>query len=295
MSGRSDIELIENALAQVFHIPETLPRKLEENSCLIKFFESIQYSLLGGGKRFRPSLVLSVAEAYQKNKSDFLSFAAALEMLHTYSLVHDDLPSLDNDKERRGKATNHVVYGEASALLAGDSLLTEAFTLIGRAYHQKPALGLKLVILLGEAAGVRGMIGGQVLDVMTKKFSDAEEIFLMHEMKTGALIRVAIEGAALIAVESEEVPGKKEVQNLWKEFGRLLGLSFQIADDLLDYDQQGEDHKNIASLISPEKTRQQLESLSQRCLETLQKISSLQNLKVQHLIDLVQFNLSRKS
>ncbi len=294
MSARGDIELIENSLAQIFRIPDSLPRKLEQNSHLVRFFECIQYSLLNGGKRFRPSLILSIAEAHQKNKGDYIPFAAAVEMVHTYSLIHDDLPALDDDKERRGKATNHIVYGEASALLAGDALLTEAFTLIGRAYHDRPQLGLKLVLLLGEAAGIRGMIGGQVMDMMTKKFANAEEIILMHEMKTGALIRIAIEGAALIAAENEDLAAKSEVQILWKEFGRQLGLSFQIADDILDYDQKSEDHKNLAALISVEKAQQQLQTTSQRALEALQKISTLQNLKVQHLAELVEFNRQRK-
>jgi len=287
-------ETIEKFLSEVLQAPEILPQTLQQNPHLLRFLESIRYSLLSGGKRFRPNLVLSVAESYQKDKSDFLGFAAAVEMVHTYSLIHDDLPALDNDDERRGKPTNHKVYGEATALLAGDALLTEAFALLGQAYKNQPELGLQLVLLLGESAGVRGMIGGQVLDVMTKSFPDKKEIFVMHEMKTGALIRVAIEGAAWIALRKEKSFSKNEVQNLWREFGRLLGLSFQIADDVLDYDQQSHDPKNLATLISLEKTKDHLQELSEQALEVLKKLSSLQKLNLVQLTELVEFNRNRK-
>ncbi len=295
MSTPSDREMIEKSLSGIFDIPGSLPQDLAQNPQLVKFFEGVNYSLFSGGKRFRPNLVLSVADAHQKNKSDFLPFANAVELIHTYSLIHDDLPSMDNDKERRGKPTNHIVYGESSAVLAGDALLTEAFFVLGRAYSDRASLGLDLVLLLGEAAGVRGMLGGQVLDMMTPQFSKAEEIFVLHEMKTGALIRVAIEGAARIALDQEESKKKDETQNLWKEFGRLLGLSFQIADDVLDFDQQAQDHRNLASITTVEKTQQQLQQISDKALEILQKLSSLQNLKIQALIDLVEFNRNRKS
>ncbi len=190
---------------------------------------SIDYSLLGGGKRFRPVLALLVADAFAGGPQKVLPFATAVEMIHTYSLIHDDLPCMDNDDFRRGQPTNHKVFGESTALLAGDALLTEAFFAISEAYSREPQLGLKLINLLSEAAGFSGMVGGQVIDLSSKESGLAlQELNLMHALKTGALIRVAAEGAAVVL----GLP--TNIQEQVRSFGQKLGLAFQLKDDLLD-------------------------------------------------------------
>jgi geranylgeranyl diphosphate synthase, type II len=190
--------------------------------------ESMRYSLLAGGKRLRPVLCLAFADAVAKASTDspvVVDAACALEYVHTYSLVHDDLPCLDNDDLRRGQPTNHKVHGEALALLAGDALLTEAFTLLGTG--PEPVRGA-LCAELARAAGSAGMVGGQALDIAKDRAATLEYLLLLHRMKTGALIRVACrlgvmaaggDPAALMAAES---------------YGDAVGLAFQIADDVLD-------------------------------------------------------------
>jgi geranylgeranyl diphosphate synthase, type II len=190
--------------------------------------ESMRYSLLAGGKRLRPVLCLAFADAVVKASTDLpavLDAACALEYVHTYSLVHDDLPSMDNDDLRRGRPTNHKVHGEALALLAGDALLTEAFTLVGTG--PEPVRGA-LCAELARASGAAGMVGGQVLDIATDRAATLEYLLRLHRMKTGALIRAACrlgvvaaggDAAALMAAET---------------YGDAVGLAFQIADDVLD-------------------------------------------------------------
>ncbi len=171
-----------------------------------KLKDSMSYSLSKGGKRFRPVLALMIAESFAVHPQRILPWAQAVEMIHTYSLIHDDLPCMDNDDMRRGEPTNHKVYGETTALLAGDALLTEAFAVLATAFRQEGELGLKLVGLLAEAAGLLGMVGGQAIDLENQKLMPGlDELKKMQEMKTGALIRVSAEGAALVC----GLPGEK--------------------------------------------------------------------------------------
>lgn len=298
MSGVQEQKIkFEKWLADVFQVKNFFPEELKSNNEILKFFESINYSLLGGGKRFRPSLVFAIAEAYEKPVDEFMPLASAIEMIHTYSLIHDDLPCMDNDNERRGKPTNHILYGDAQALLAGDALLTEAFLYLGRSYKHQPALGLELINLLGEAAGIRGMIGGQVLDIMmpamTDKKVDTQHIIKMQEMKTGALIRVSIEAAAAIALSDQAI--KNDSYQMWKEFGRLLGLAFQLTDDILDYDMQKTDFRNYAGATSLTNARQVLKEVSNQALNILNQISQGGLVKTNNLIQIIQFNLDRKN
>ena len=189
----------------------------------------MSYSLLNGGKRFRPELCLTLAETFGVSPQKILPWASAVEMVHTYSLIHDDLPCMDDDDERRGQPTNHKKFGEATALLAGDALLTEAFYTVATAYQDHPQVGLKLTQILAESAGAFGMVGGQVMDLAVKdrKISLAE-MNSIHALKTGALIRVCTEGTAVVCGLPED-----KVQ-LCKKFGENLGLCFQLKDDLLD-------------------------------------------------------------
>ena len=191
--------------------------------------ESMDYSLQAGGKRIRPMLLLAVLHELGARHPDALKVAAAIEMIHTYSLVHDDLPSMDNDDLRRGMPTNHKVYGEAVAILAGDALLTYSFGIIARLEHVSSDDKVRLIDLLSVAAGAEGMVGGQVLDIEgeEKKLS-LEELERVHRLKTGALLTYSIlAGAILGRASAEEMLA-------FSRFGEHLGLAFQIQDDILD-------------------------------------------------------------
>jgi len=208
--------------------------------------EAMRYSLFAGGKRLRPILCLAATEIVGGKKETALPVACALEMIHTYSLIHDDLPAMDNDDFRRGKPTNHRVFGEAMAILAGDGLLTEAFYLL--TYPDllakiPPAQLVWISHLIAQAAGFRGMVSGQVMDLeATGKEIGLEELKAIHDHKTGALIRVAVESGAIIGGGN-----RTEVEAL-KEYGTQIGLAFQIVDDVLDIEGNPEEMgKNIGS------------------------------------------------
>jgi geranylgeranyl diphosphate synthase type II len=190
--------------------------------------EAMDYSLMAGGKRLRPTLVLESAIACggTVNRSA-LSAAAAIELIHTFSLVHDDLPAMDNDDLRRGRPTNHKVYGEAMAILAGDAMVSLAFELI--ATDAEPSVAARLIVELAHSTGPQGMIGGQVLDMDGEQKSlSLEQLQQLHRMKTGALLRSACRLGALSTHATEA-----QLMAL-TEFGEHLGLAFQIVDDVLD-------------------------------------------------------------
>lgn len=194
--------------------------------------EAMAYTFLSGGKRLRPSLFLLTADLYGKESEKLLPFAAGLEMIHTYSLVHDDLPAMDNDDYRRGRPTNHKVYGEGQAILAGDALLSEAFYLMASLKETEPAESvLRAISYTGDYAGIGGMVYGQSLDLLGEKTElTTEELKRIHYYKTGALISLAFVCAAILSDAPE-----KDVEAL-DRFGRLLGLAFQITDDILDHE-----------------------------------------------------------
>ena len=184
--------------------------------------EAMRYSLLAGGKRIRPVLALATARALGRDEADVLPLAAALELIHTYSLIHDDLPAMDDDDLRRGRPTNHKAYGEGVAILAGDGLYAEAFRHVLSAQTGDPARTLAAVAELAAATGVTGMVGGQYVDVV----GTAPDLRRLHELKTGRLIRASVECVLLLA--AGEVPGA------WRRFASELGVLFQIVDDILD-------------------------------------------------------------
>ena len=190
--------------------------------------DAMRYSLLAGGKRLRPVFVLDFCRMCGGDWHTAAPFAAALEMIHTYSLIHDDLPCMDNDDLRRGKPTNHKVYGEAVAVLAGDALLTEAFTMVATAPYSAE-IRIRAVEVLSQYAGALGMVGGQVLDIQSESRECTEqEVLNIQERKTGALIKAACVLGVLAGGGTEE-------QIHWAEkFARHLGLAFQIRDDILD-------------------------------------------------------------
>ena len=196
---------------------------------LAQMAESMRYSLLAGGKRLRPALLTAAADAVGADGTKFLQSACALEMIHTYSLIHDDLPAMDNDDYRRGRLTNHRVYGDGMAVLAGDGLLTLAFqTLLSQPGTPIAVLGL-VAREVAEAAGPAGMVGGQAIDLGAEgKRLSLEDLKLMHRLKTGALFRASLRAGAMLAGGSDD-----DVQAL-TEYAEHFGLAFQITDDILD-------------------------------------------------------------
>ena len=195
-------------------------------------FQAIRYSLLAGGKRIRPILCLAAAEVVGGKAEAVLPVACALEMIHTYSLIHDDLPAMDNDDFRRGRPTSHKVFGEDIAILAGDALLTEAFRLLTSRENMPgipPERLLDVSCEIAEAAGHRGMVGGQVLDIRAEgEAVGLETLYAIHRRKTGALLRVSIRAGAILAGAEEEALAALS------DYGGKIGLAFQIADDILN-------------------------------------------------------------
>ncbi len=204
-----------------------------------KLYEAMRYSLLAGGKRLRPVLTLASFEAClsdgprdPKKETAALRIASAMEMIHTYSLIHDDLPAMDNDDLRRGRPTNHKVFGEALAILAGDALLTDAFGVIAQSDGIFSDILIQIIGDLAEASGGKGMAGGQAIDLQSqgnqgKKISP-EELEHLHRQKTGCLIEVSVMAGAKLA------GADKPLLRSMKTYGETVGLAFQIADDILD-------------------------------------------------------------
>jgi geranylgeranyl diphosphate synthase type II len=194
--------------------------------------EAMRYSLFAGGKRLRPILCLAAAEAVGGDPGEVLPVACALEMIHTYSLIHDDLPAMDNDDLRRGKPTCHKQFDEATAILAGDGLLTAAFQTLAEAcakYEGREGLLLEVIQLVGAAAGYQGMVGGQMLDLLAEgRRVTLPELETIHRLKTGALLTAAVRTGALMG------GGNRSEVTLLTGYGEKFGLAFQITDDLLD-------------------------------------------------------------
>jgi len=233
-------ELVERALDQYFMGPVL---KRGEKGYFNALLEAIHYSLLNGGKRIRPILCIASFEAAGGKGDGILPFACALEMIHTYSLIHDDLPAIDNDDYRRGRLTCHKVFGEAIGILTGDALLTEAFKLMTNQSDHEARVVLEVVNEVAQAAGIFGMIGGQVLDVESEgKSIDPSTLQAIHRNKTGALIRVSVRTGVKLAGASHEV------LQAFTTYGEKIGLAFQIVDDILNVEgDRGRLGKNIGS------------------------------------------------
>ena len=211
-------------------VEEQLPKELASNPALDKTLsEAMSYSLMAGGKRMRPVLLMAAADAVGGRGEDFLTTACAIEMIHTYSLIHDDLPAMDNDDYRRGKLTNHKIYGDGMAVLAGDALLTLAFEVILRQQGVSDAVKLAVLREFSIAAGQSGMVGGQAMDLEAEgRRISLEELRKLHMGKTGALFRAAIRSGALLAGAE---PAKLTALT---EYADKFGLAFRITDDILD-------------------------------------------------------------
>jgi geranylgeranyl diphosphate synthase, type II len=213
-------------------VEESLQRYLPPiNNSPQEIYQAVHYSVFAGGKRIRPILCLAAAEAVGGDLAPVMPVACALELIHTYSLIHDDLPAMDNDDFRRGKPTNHKVFGEGIAILAGDALLTEAFVLLSHTEKVRMPAEKRVAVIreIAQAAGIAGMVGGQALDILSAKSSSGVETLTeIHRRKTGALIMAAVKTGAIISNARDE-----KVKAL-AEYGLNVGLAFQIADDILN-------------------------------------------------------------
>jgi geranylgeranyl diphosphate synthase, type II len=276
--GRIDradyISAVEEALAR--YVPETTLMQSE-------LFRAMRYSLLAGGKRIRPILVLEFCGLCEGDQEAALPFACAVEMIHTYSLIHDDLPCMDNDDMRRGKPSNHVVFGEAQALLAGDALLTRAFEVMLSSESIRLVGAEKAANAAGAlafAAGAYGMAGGQAIDLMSEgKQISIETLQKMDECKTGALIRAAAKmGCILAGAESNLIRAADE-------YAAAVGFAFQIVDDILDVKGNAEtlgkpigsdkekEKSTYVSLLGMEKAQKAVSQLTEDAVRTLDAFS----------------------
>lgn len=267
-------------------------KSIDEN-----LMRAMEYSLMAGGKRLRPILLMAAADSVGKSGEKFIKVADALEIIHTYSLIHDDLPAMDDDDYRRGKLTNHKIFGEATAILAGDALLTLAFEVILRQKDVPSDILLKVLREISVAAGAAGMVGGQAIDLHSEGVKiDFETLKLMHMSKTGALFRAAIRSGAILAQADEE-----KLKNL-TSYAENFGLAFQITDDILDVtgDEKilgkptGSDEKNLkstyVSLISLDEAKNLAQIAVDEALNALKDFDS----KADFLRDLVRYLIARE-
>ncbi|NYB73912.1 polyprenyl synthetase family protein [Sedimentibacter hydroxybenzoicus DSM 7310] len=265
----------------------------EENNPQGVIYEAMNYSLLSGGKRLRPVLLLASYELFKDNSTDVMPFACSMEMIHTYSLIHDDLPAMDNDDYRRGKLSNHKRYGEAIAILAGDGLLNKAFETGIKACLScdDKSRGLGALNIIAKASGVDGMIGGQVVDMSGhEKIKTLEDLKHMYSLKTGAIIKSSIIAGAILGGADESELKSLEI------FADKIGLAFQIEDDILDVTstleklgkKTGSDIANdkitYLSFVSIEEAQSHAEQLTKEATEAL----SIFGDKAKYLIELAE-------
>ena len=229
---RSYANMTQDALREISSYSDALAG-FSDDALLKTLYASEQYSLMAGGKRIRPALVLETCRMLGGELQAALPLACAIEMVHTYSLIHDDLPCMDDDDLRRGKPTNHKVYGEAIAVLAGDGLLTDAFGVIASCKHLDAELRLQAVSILSAAAGSCGMVGGQLIDLENeKKTLPQEQLCTLHRKKTGALFRAALLLGATAAGKKAQTDAP--LFAALTRYAEGVGLAFQILDDVLD-------------------------------------------------------------
>lgn len=241
--------------------------------------KSMRYSIMAGGKRIRPVLTLATAKMLGMRAEELMPVAAALEMIHTYSLIHDDLPAMDDDETRRGKPTNHVVFGEAMAILSGDALLNEAYELLFKnalKAGENMSSALEAAFFIANAAGKDGMIAGQVIDMESEgKAIEADTLRTMHRKKTGALLRASVLAPAVYARVGPDT------RKALSEYADCIGIAFQIKDDILDVESSaeelgkpvGSDAKNhkttYVTLFGVEQARQMLAEITEKALNLL--------------------------
>ena len=261
-------------------------------------YDAMRYSLFAGGKRLRPILMLSACEMCGGDVNEVIPFACAMEMIHTYSLIHDDLPAMDNDDLRRGMPTSHVKYGEAVAILAGDALLNRAFEIMSEYNGHNPERALKAINMLAMSSGTEGMIGGQIVDIESEgKEISLDTLRYLHLNKTGAIIRSACTIGALLGGGSDE-----EIKAA-DEFAKNLGIAFQIQDDILDVEgteeelgkpigSDAEENKNTyVSLLGLEKSKELSKEYSEKAKGALKIFGD----KAEFLIWLTDYLTDRRN
>lgn len=270
---------------------------VKDNSCPKHLYKSIAYSLTAGGKRIRPILTIASYEALGGKSKSILPVASAIELIHTYSLIHDDLPAMDNDDFRRNKPTNHRVFGEATAILAGDALLTDAFGIISNTPTRPNTLN-SVIREITHACGPHGMVGGQMTDIMLEgKKAKKSDIIYIHTHKTGALIRAAVRIGAIMAGATINK------LNSLTRYGEDIGLAFQIVDDILDIigtDRElgksvGADiargKNTYPSVLGMEESRKKAELLIKGALTAIKNFDS----KAEPLREIAKYILTRRS
>ena len=264
-----------------------------------RLMEAMRYSSLGGGKRIRPFMVAASARLFSVAESCAQHVGAAIEMVHCYSLVHDDLPAMDDDDLRRGQPTCHIRFDEATAILAGDALLTRAFEILGESSaHPDPYVRSQLVVAMARAAGAEGMVGGQMLDLMAENAAlDMPEVTRLQRMKTGALIAFSCEAGAILGKAAEPA------RHALRAYAHDLGLAFQIADDLLDVEgsaaevgkKTGKDaaagKATFVSLLGVERARAQAQILADQACRHLEMFDE----KADYLKELARFVIGRRT
>ena len=282
------IELINRELDGIY------AENIALNATLAK---SMNYSLMAGGKRLRPILVMAAADAVGADGEKFLHLATSIEMIHTYSLIHDDLPAMDNDDYRRGKLTNHKVFGDGIAVLAGDALLTLAFEVIADSPNVDTEKKLKVIKEMSHAAGAEGMVGGQVIDLESEgKKINMDTLRKMHSAKTGALFCAAIRSGAILGGATD-----KQLADL-TQYARHFGLAFQITDDILDVTGDeasigkpvGSDEKNHKSTYVTLGSLESARELAQTAVDEAKKALADFGKEADFLRELVDYLISRK-
>jgi len=301
MSEALKAELAEASTA----VEDVLGRLLPEISTAeSRLFEAMRYATLNGGKRLRPFLVLTTARMFNVSEGAALRVAAAVEMVHCYSLVHDDLPAMDNDDLRRGRPSCHKQFDEATAILAGDALLTRSFEVLANdSTHPDPAVRVDLVTALAQASGPNGMVGGQMIDLLTERLDNTREILdvaaitRMHQMKTGRLIGFSCMAGGILG----KAPA--QLRHALSAYAHDLGLVFQIVDDLLDVEgdpaemgkTKGKDAAagkvTIVSLLGTDRARDQARILADQAIEHLKPFDG----EADRLRDVAAYVLNRHS
>ena len=248
-------------------LKDYLAKRFDEKSNpekgLSELRKSIQYTLFSSCKRFRPALAISVCQTLGVDYKLCFPLAAALEMIHTASLIHDDLPCMDDDSQRRGKASNHIIFNEDMALLAGDSLLIEAFVLLCH-FNQKSSV----IKVIASASSLSGMMGGQALDLRVQEPIQESYLSKLHQMKTGTLIQACVEGCLFLGSHEEQ-----RHQEL-KSFAYYLGKAFQLADDLED--SHSNEKSNMLNVLDKDQIFQQLDELTKKSLQIIKGQSLLE-------------------
>ncbi len=282
------VEIVETNLIEELRRTKSLDEKI---------MQAMEYSLMAGGKRLRPILLMAAADASGDNGEKYLQVASALEMIHTYSLIHDDLPAMDNDDYRRGKLTNHKVFGEAMAVLAGDGLLNLAFEVALRQKDVPHEILFNVLEEIIKASGVAGMVGGQVIDLLSEGIQiDLATLKLMHTGKTGALFKAAIRSGALLA----QAPADK--LDALTRYAENFGLAFQITDDILDVEGDakilgkatGSDAKKHKSTYVSLTSLDEAKKLAQETVNDAINALKIFGSEADFLRELVQYLIGRK-